>query len=405
MKNLIIRSGSLRMGGLERVLIEMLQNISKEKYNIYLIIEDNSGKNNIFLDQVPKEIPIHFLKTEELISRTDYYRKRKKSLYHKTMYNFHMMKEHKIVVDETKKVIEKMEKEFGKVDVFLDYDWGSRRYIEQLDVGKKIIWIHSSIPKLLRKESKIKRFGKYLNKYDTVVTICDEMKKETENIYPYLIGKVKRAYNPFNFQRILKLSEDMSSLTQIEKKLISDNYIVAVSRLDLISKDYETLILGYKVAYEKGIKEKLYIIGDGVDKEIIQNMISENGLGNKIKLLGRKINPYIWMKNSKLFIHSSKFEGLPTVLIEAMICGKVVISSNCPTGPFEILQGGKVGVLFKVGDYKKLGEELHLLLTDENKRKKYESKLKNRIVEFRSDIVIKEYEKVIDLEVGNSYEN
>ena len=49
--------------------------------------------------------------------------------------------------------------------------------------------------------------------------------------------------------------------------VISDDYIVAVSRLDLISKDYETLILGYKVAYEKGIKEKLYIIGDGVIKK------------------------------------------------------------------------------------------------------------------------------------------
>ncbi|MDP0493541.1 MAG: glycosyltransferase, partial [Fusobacterium sp. JB021] len=107
MKNLIIRSGSLRMGGLERVLIEMLQNISKEKYNIYLIVEDNSGDKNIFLDQVPKEIPIYFLKTEKVIEKTDYHRKRKGSLYHKIMYNVNMMKEHKIVLRETNKIIEK----------------------------------------------------------------------------------------------------------------------------------------------------------------------------------------------------------------------------------------------------------------------------------------------------------
>ena len=405
MKNLIIRSGSLRMGGLERVLIEMLQNISKEKYNIYLIIEDNSGKNNIFLDQVPKEIPLHFLKTEGLISKTDYHRKRKKSLYNKIMYNLCMMKEHKIVVDETKKVINEMEKEFGKVDVFLDYDWGARRYIEQLDVGKKIIWIHNSIPKLLRKESKIKRFGKYLNKYDIVVAICDDMKEEIERIYPYLKGKVERIYNPFNFKRILDLSKDTSKLTKSELGLISKDYIVAVSRLDIVQKDYKTLLKGYKIAVDKGIKEELYIVGDGSGRSSIEKMIKEFSLEERVKLIGNTPNPYIWMKNSKLFVHSSNFEGLPTVLIEAMICGKLVISSNCPTGPFEILQGGKVGVLFEVGDYKKLGEELHLLLTDENKRKKYESKLKNRIVEFRSDIVIKEYEKVIDLEVGNSYEN
>jgi len=393
------------MGGLERVLIEMLQNISKEKYNIYLIIEDNSGKNNIFLEQVPKEIPIHFLKTEELISKTDYHRKRKKSLYHKTMYNLHMIKEHKIVVDKTKKVIEKMEKEFGKVDVFLDYDWGSRRYIEQLDVRKKIIWIHNSIPKLLNKKSKIKRFGKYLNKYDSIVAICDDMKEEIERIYPYLQGKVERIYNPFNFKRILDLSKDTSKLTKSELELISKDYIVAVSRLDTVQKDYKTLLKGYKIAIDKGIKEDLYIVGEGSGRNSIEKMIKEFSLEKRVRLIGNTPNPYIWMKNSKLFVHSSRYEGLPTVLIEAMICGKLVISSNCPTGPFEILQGGKVGVLFEVGDHKKLGEELHLLITDENKRKKYERKLKNRVVEFRSDIVIKEYEKVIDLEVENSYEN
>lgn len=67
-------------------------------------------------------------------------------------------------------------------------------------------------------------------------------------------------------------------------------------------------------------------------------------------------------KNSKLFVHSSKYEGLPTVLIEAMICNKVVISSNCPTGPKEILQNGKCGVLFPVGDFKALSFGLQNLL-------------------------------------------
>ncbi|MEG0068645.1 MAG: glycosyltransferase, partial [Cetobacterium sp.] len=94
MKNLVIRSGSLRMGGLERVLIEMLQNLDRKKYNISLIIEDNSGEENIFLDQVPKGIDIYFLKSEELIANTHYHRERKKNLYNKLMYNYLMGKEH-----------------------------------------------------------------------------------------------------------------------------------------------------------------------------------------------------------------------------------------------------------------------------------------------------------------------
>ncbi|MGL4654230.1 glycosyltransferase [Cetobacterium sp.] len=396
MKNLVVRSGSLRMGGLERVLIEMLQNLDREKYKISLIIEDNSGEENVFLNDVPKGIEIYFLKPEELIKRTHYHRERKSNIYNKVMYNLLMMKEHSFVLERTKEVLKEIESKNGEIDVFLDYDWGARRYVEKLEAKKKIVWIHNSVPKLLKKESKIVRFGKNLDKYDTVVAICDDMKKELEEIYPYLKGKVKRVYNPFNFNRILGLSEDKSELTEEQKRFIHEDYIVAVSRLDTVQKDYETLIKGYKIALENGITEKLYIIGDGPDRKEIEELIKTNSLEENVKLIGKTKNPYVWMKNSKLFVHSSNYEGLPTVLIEAMICGKVVISSNCPTGPFEILKGGEVGVLFEVKDYKKLAKELTALLRDKKELERFEGLVTERVKEFRSDIVIKEYEKTID---------
>ncbi|MGL5965511.1 MAG: glycosyltransferase, partial [Fusobacteriaceae bacterium] len=285
---------------------------------------------------------------------------------------------------------------YGEIDVFLDYDWGARRYVEQLKARKKLVWIHNSVPQLLKKKSKISRFGKNLMKYDKVVAICDDMKKELEEIYPYLVGKVARVYNPFNFKRILDLSVDMSDLSKEDKKFLEDDYIIAVSRLDTVQKDYSTLIKGYKLALEKGTKEKLYIVGDGPDRKEIEELIVENGLEENIRLLGKRKNPYIWMKNSKLFVHSSKYEGLPTVLIEAMICGKVVISSNCPTGPYEILKGGEVGALFEVFDYKDLGNKLYSLLNDRFILEEYENIIKLRIIEFKSEVVINEYEKIID---------
>lgn len=395
-KNLVVRSGSLRMGGLERVLIEMLQNLDCNRYNISLIIEDNSGKENVFLDQVPEGIDIYFLKPETLIEKTHYHRERKKNLYHKFMYNLLMSKEHSFVVNKTKDVLKEIEKKYGEVDVFLDYDWGARRYVEKLKAKRKIVWIHNSVPKLLKKESKIIRFGKNLAKYDTVVAICDDMKAELEDIYPYLNGKVERVYNPFNFKRILDLSNDMSQLNEQQKELIKDDYIIAVSRLDTVQKDYATLIKGYKLATENGVKEKLYIVGDGPDRKEIENLIKESGLEKSIVLIGKTTNPYVWMKNSKLFVHSSNYEGLPTVLIEAMICGKVVISSNCPTGPYEILKGGQCGVLFPVGDYKALSAGLQNLLNNPLELEKYEKTIEKRVLEFRSDVVIKEYEGVID---------
>lgn len=395
-KNLVVRSGSLRMGGLERVLIEMLQNLDGNRYNISLIIEDDSGKENVFLDQVPKGIDVYFLKPESLIEKTHYHRERKKNLYHKFMYNLLMSKEHSFVVNKTKDVLKEIEKKYGEVDVFLDYDWGARRYVEKLKAKRKIVWIHNSVPKLLKKESKIIRFGKNLAKYDTVVAICDDMKAELEAIYPYLKGKVQRVYNPFNFKRILDLSEDTSQLNDQQKELIKDDYIIAVSRLDTVQKDYATLIKGYKLAVENGAKEKLYIVGDGPDRKEIENLIKESGLEKSIILIGKTTNPYVWMKNSKLFVHSSNYEGFGLVIVEAAILGKAIISSDCKVGPKEILGDGKYGKVFPVGNYKKLSLELKELLTSESERSVFEKKAQLRAVDFEASKVMKDYNAIIN---------
>ena len=84
----------------------------------------------------------------------------------------------------------------------------------------------------------------------------------------------------------------------------------------------------------------------------------ENKISPKVKFIGYKNNPYKYIKYSNIFILSSRFEGLPNVLLEALLLKKYIISSNCPTGPAEILLNGKAGDLFKVGDYKELSQKI-----------------------------------------------
>ena len=393
MKNIVISSGSLLMGGIERVLIEFLKNLDKSKYRIFLFIEKDFGKSNVFYNEVPKEIRIYFLKSEELIKRAGYYRDRKKNLYYKLLYNIQMKKERKIGYENFFKFLKEIEEKYGEIETFIDFDCGKNKIIKKVNIKNKLAWIHISMKKLLKDKIKIFRFGQKLKGYDKVVTICDEMSEELKEIYPYLANKTVRCYNPFDFNRIIKLSEDYSELNDREKKLIKDRYIVAVSRLALEQKDYLTLIQGYKLYFENGGGYKLYIVGNGPDKERIKDMINKNGLEKQIILLGQKKNPYVWMKNAKLFVHSSFYEGLPTVLIEAMICGKVVLSSDCPTGPKEILSKENCGVLFKTGDKKDLAEKL-LKLTSEN-LSLYQEKIKSRIEEFKIEKIMKEYEKII----------
>lgn len=391
-KKIIFRSGSLRMGGLERILIEVLQTIDKNKYDITLVIDDDCGKDNVFEKDIPKEIKYYFLKSQELIKKTEYYKTRKKNIFCKLMYNLYMNLESFIMCKNMKKLLAKL----GKVDLLVDFDAGASKYIEKLEIPYKIVWIHNSIPKLKKKESKIKRFGKRLQHYDKIVAICDEMKEELKMIYPELKEKFTRIYNPFNFERIERLSNDYSELSSEDMELLKEDYCVAISRLDEVQKDYRTLLKAFKILKRKGIYKKLYIIGDGPDRDKIEKRIVDYGLEDRVKLLGQRKNPYVWLKNSDFFIHSSKYEGFGLVIVEAGILNKFILSSNCSVGPKEILKHGKNGLLFEVENEKDLSTKLEIVIKDKDYRNKYLENNQKTIRQFSVENIGKEIEILFD---------
>lgn len=115
-----------------------------------------------------------------------------------------------------------------------------------------------------------------------------------------------------------------------------------------------------------------------------------------IVLLGQKENPYIWMKNAELLVHSSKFEGFGMVLIEAMALGRAVVSTDCPVGPREILEEGKAGALSNLEDAEGLSGEIINLLEDEKVRNDIRERGLKRSADFEADIILREYEVFID---------
>ena len=112
--------------------------------------------------------------------------------------------------------------------------------------------------------------------------------------------------------------------------------------------------------------------------------------------MGKKNNPYIWMKNADIFVHSSKREGFPAVLLEAMACEKMVISSECPTGPKEILENGKDGELYPVGSSEVLAQKLEEYLLKPMLKEKYIFNANNRINYFEKNKILREYKEFID---------
>lgn len=381
-KKILFYNGSLRMGGIERVLIEVIQNLDSNKYEIDLIIEDGIRSLNVFEKDIPGYIKLFYLKPENIMQKTIFFReKRKSNLVYRVIYQLMMEYEKYLKKQNLSKIVKSK-----KYDTIIDFDMGLSKYIDLVNGNKKIVWIHSNIESWYKKRLRIKRLGERLKKYDVVVTICDAMKKNTEELYPFLKNKLIRVYNPFNFQKIRKLAEETDKNNE---ELLKENYFVSIMRLTIAQKDFETLIRGFSLAKNRGLKEKLYILGDGPDREKISEMIVKEKMEEEIFLLGNIKNPYPWIKNSKGLVHSSKYEGLPTVLIEALILGKTVISSDCPTGPSEILEEGRLGKLYSIGDHDKLSK----LLLESLENEKIINK--DEIKKYSVDYIIKEYENLI----------
>jgi glycosyltransferase involved in cell wall biosynthesis len=95
---------------------------------------------------------------------------------------------------------------------------------------------------------------------------------------------------------------------------------------------------------------RLLILGDGPQRQSLQNLIDERGLRDKVELVGYVENPLKFFRQADVFILSSLVEGLPNVLVEAMMCGCTPVATDCPTGPREVLSNGMYGYLVPVSD-------------------------------------------------------
>jgi len=133
--------------------------------------------------------------------------------------------------------------------------------------------------------------------------------------------------------------------------------LIAIGRL-VEQKDYITMLKAIKLINNK-IKFKLTILGKGKLKNELVKFCRDNELKDNIKFLGYKKNIFPYLKNSDCLILSSLYEGLPNVILEAISLKKLVISSDCPSGPSEILLKGKAGYLFKPKNYKELASKIY----------------------------------------------
>lgn len=380
MMKILFKSGSTMMGGLEKVQIEYINFLVKqEKYQIKIVIENDNGKDNALEKYINSNVT--YLKNYNYILEIKNLREnRKKSLWSRIKYNLAITKEKKYADNKFLQIY----KEY-KPDIVIDFDSSLTKIIDKLNSSKNLVWIHSSIKNWKKKKSKIDRFVDRISKYSKIICICKEMKEDLINLKNELKNKVDFLYNPIDFDRIKKLSNE--DFSEEDKKLLKDKFLLSIARLDCVPKDFETLFKAYEIAKKDGYDGKLYIIGDGPDKDKVEKLKEANLYKEDILLLGRKENPYNWIKKADKLILSSRYEGFAIVLLEGLCLGKNVIASDCKTEPNEILANNR-GLLFKVGDYSTLAK---YIISEKNIEE-----LEFSLEEFERNKIFKKFLKILE---------
>ena len=244
-----------------------------------------------------------------------------------------------------------------------------------------------------------KKLVKLYNYADLIVANSQGNAKDLSSKFN-IHTEIRTIYNTIDIKKINTLKNKNIELGT--KKFV----FVTVGRLDE-GKNHLMMIDAMKE-----VEAVLWIIGDGVLRESIKQYIIKENLQEKVILFGQQENPYKYLSKADCFVFTSNHEGFPNVLLESLACELPIISTDCQSGPREILapksnvdfqleknyEIAEFGILTPVKDTKKLEETMRLIVNDENLRNTYQEKAKKRVDNFKIEKIIELYEGILCVE-------
>lgn len=181
---------------------------------------------------------------------------------------------------------------------------------------------------------------------DAIVAVSKGVAIDLAAVTRIPVERIRVIYNPLVTPDLLAKKNASLAHPWFGKKM--PPVILSVGRLTA-AKDFPTLIRAFD-RVRRYLPAKLLILGEGEERAHLERLIGELELNELVHIPGYVENPYPYMSRANVFVLSSKIEGLPSVLVEAMACGAPVIATDCPSGPSEILEQGRYGRLVPVGD-------------------------------------------------------
>ena len=338
-KNISFFIPSFEGGGAEKILIKLANKLSERGWNVEIVLINVIGP---YRDFVNGEINIYdlnsnlhpYLKIFSLFKYLFYLYKNRPSLVLAALHSSNLIA-----------VLGKILGPFKtKVIITVHSPLSQEYYASKTKIRKLFRWLMKVAMKIVYPlADRIIVVSNGIR-----IDLVDWLKIKSDNLividaYPVLDAEFKE-----------KLKQEVSHPWLLNKEF---PIILAIGRLTQ-QKDFDTLLIAFNKFLKKYKDAKLIILGEGKERSRLENNIRELSIDSSIQMPGFVNNPYIFLKNADLFVLSSRWEALPTVLMEALGCGTQIVATDCPYGPREILNNGKYGFLVQVGNDEQLAEKM-----------------------------------------------
>ncbi len=306
MKKILFFINTLGIGGAEHVLIDIVNSLNKDKFDITIkTIYDTNVYNNI----------------NSNIKVDSFYHSKKNKFLDKVCRKFLYWK---IKLYSKEKLYRMMVKDSYDIEVSFLEGLPTKIIAGSNSSAKKVAWIHCNFKINTDSDYFFKSLDEQkevYKSYDELYFVSNESKRSFENRF-FSSDNLYVMYNILNYDLIKEKSKEFAELS-------SDFNIISVGRLTA-QKSYERLFLAYKNALNNlNVNTHLYIVGDGEEREKLERVIIDLNMNSNITLLGKSDNPYKYMKCADLYVCSSLSEGYPLVVQEALSLELPVLSTNC----------------------------------------------------------------------------